>query len=75
MPELLFLGPVTLFKKEALAQVFPSEFCEICKNTFSYRTPPVAASGNQHVLKSIGLSLAQNQSTVRKSWFCVKLFN
>ena len=31
-------------KKEALAQVFSSEFWEISKNTFSYRTPPVAAS-------------------------------
>ena len=29
---------------EALAQVFSSEFCEIFKNSFSYRTPPVAAS-------------------------------
>ena len=32
------------FKKENLAQVFSCEFCEISKNTFSYRTPPVAAS-------------------------------
>ena len=31
-------------KKEALAQVFVREFCKISKNTFSYRTPPVAAS-------------------------------
>ena len=31
-------------KKEALAQVFSCEFCEISKNTFFYRTPPVAAS-------------------------------
>ena len=31
-------------KKETLAQVFSCEFCEISKNTFSYRTPPVAAS-------------------------------
>ena len=31
-------------KKETLALVFPSEFCEISKNTFSDRTPPVAAS-------------------------------
>ena len=30
-------------KKETLAQVFSCEFCEIFKNTFSYRTPPVAA--------------------------------
>ena len=31
-------------KKETLAQVFSSEFWEISKNTFSYRTPPVTAS-------------------------------
>ena len=31
-------------KKEALAQVFSCEFCEIFKNNFFYRTPPVAAS-------------------------------
>ena len=30
--------------KEALAQVFSCEFCENFKNTFSYRTHPVAAS-------------------------------
>ena len=31
-------------KKEALAQVFSCEFYEISKDTFSYRTPLVAAS-------------------------------
>ena len=31
-------------KKEALAQVFSCEFCEISKNTFSYKTPTVATS-------------------------------
>ena len=31
-------------KKETLAQVLSCEFCEISKNTFSYRTPPVTAS-------------------------------
>ena len=31
-------------KKETLAQVFSWEFCKISKNTFSYRTPLVAAS-------------------------------
>ena len=31
-------------KKETLAQVFSCEICEISKNTFSYRTPPAAAS-------------------------------
>ena len=36
-------------KKETLAQVIPCEFCEISKNTFSYRTPPVAASAYPHL--------------------------
>ena len=31
-------------KKETLAQLFSCEFCEISKNTFLYRTAPVAAS-------------------------------
>ena len=31
-------------KRETLAQAFSCEFCEISKDTFSYRTPPVAAS-------------------------------
>ena len=37
-------GSGTIFKSKALAKVFSCEFCEISKNTFSYRTPPVAAS-------------------------------
>ena len=37
--------PEALFLKETLAQVFSCEFCEISKkDTFSYRTPPVAVS-------------------------------
>ena len=28
-----------------VAQVFSCEFCEISKNTFSYRTPPMGSSG------------------------------
>ena len=31
------------FNKETLVQVFFCEFCEISKNTFSYRIPRVAA--------------------------------
>ena len=31
-------------KKEIRAQLFSSEFCEISKNTFSYRRPPIAPS-------------------------------
>ena len=45
----LFFNKVTgqaysFIKKEILAQVFSCEFCEISKNTYFYRTPPVAAS-------------------------------
>ena len=32
-------------KIETLAEVLSCEFCGICKNTFPYRTPSVAASG------------------------------
>ena len=35
---------VSFLIKVTLAQVFFCEFCEISKNSFSYRTPPVAAS-------------------------------
>ena len=31
-------------KKETLAHALSCEFCKISTNTFSYRTPPVAAS-------------------------------
>ena len=41
---LLNINPMFHFWKESLAQVFSCEFCEISKNTFFYRTPPVAAS-------------------------------
>ena len=42
-----FLWPEAciFIKKETLTQVFFCEFCKISKNTFSKRTPPVAASG------------------------------
>ena len=37
--------------KETLAQVFSGEFCEISKNTFSYRTPLVATSKNLQIIQ------------------------
>ena len=45
----LFLNKVAglvlqLYLKKRLWHVFSCEFCEISKSTFSYRTPPVAAS-------------------------------
>ena len=38
--------PYNFIKKEVLAQVLSFEFCEISKNTFSYRAHPVVASGS-----------------------------
>ena len=40
----LFFNKVAGVREETLAQVFSCEFCEISKNSYSYRTPPVAAS-------------------------------
>ena len=49
-----------LIKKEALAQVFSCEFCEIFKNTFFYITPLVAASDYKYfLLKSHRSSLPE----------------
>ena len=39
-------------KKETLAQAF-CNFCKISKNTFSYRTPPMAASKSYQDLENI----------------------
>ena len=44
LPQLSYIYWPIHFKKQTLAQVFSYEFCEISKNTFSYRTPPVAVS-------------------------------
>ena len=43
---LIKLHACNFIEKETLAQVIFCEFCEISKNTFFYRTPPVAASVN-----------------------------
>ena len=40
----VFCRLCNFIKKATLAQVFSCEFCEISKNTFSYRSPRVAAS-------------------------------
>ena len=46
---------VFFIKKATVAQVFFCEFCEIFKNTFFHRTPPVAAS--EEAMKKIKFSL------------------
>ena len=38
------LKPATLLKKRLWRRWFPVNFCETAKNTFSFRTPPVADS-------------------------------
>ena len=70
------LRPATLWKKR-LAQVFSYEFCEVSKNTFSYRTPPAVASGTEmnklnvsHVVKFLKKIMPENQlnNWVTSSW-------
>ena len=52
-----FLTKLQAIKKETLAQVFSCEFSEISKNTFSYRTPLVAASGYRKLSLSINIRI------------------
>ena len=40
-------------KKETLAQMFPCEFCKISRNSFSYRTPPMAASSFSGIYSAV----------------------
>ena len=58
--------------KETLAQVFSSQFPEIFDNTFSCRTPPVAASDKcQHVAN---LTFNVIKLFISKSKYFVKFF-
>ena len=59
------LRPGTLIKIETLAKVFSCEFCEISKNTFSYRTPPGTASD----VKKIRTTYFDKNSAM--SFFCL----
>ena len=43
-------------KKESLPQVFSCEFCEISKNTYFNRTPPLAVSEEVHIFTSVDVS-------------------
>ena len=45
---------LNFIEKDTLAQVFSCEFCEISKNNFFYRTPPVAASDNCSMMEVKG---------------------
>ena len=48
-------------KKETLTQVFSCEFCKISENTFSYRTPPMAAS-KETLMSYVGMFDTARQS-------------
>ena len=54
-------------KKETLAQVFSCEFCEISKNTFSYRTPVVASENAFTYQKLIPIGRLEQTSCLLKS--------
>ena len=47
---MFFPEACNFIKKETLAQVFSCEFCEITKNTFSYKTALVATSDKTNVV-------------------------
>ena len=44
------LHACNFIKKGSLAQGFSSEFCEISRNTFSYRTPQMTSSENTEIV-------------------------
>ena len=49
--------PATLLKKRLCRRCFPVNFCDISKNTFSYRTHPVAPSKIWKIAKQIALHI------------------
>ena len=65
-------GACNFIKKETLAQVFSCKFCEISKNTFSHRTPPVAASICSRV--SLFLNLCRNSNIQETILTACKIF-
>ena len=50
----------SFIEKDSLAQMFFCEFCEISKNTFFYRTPPVTASEKPR---------SPERSSEKNTWF------
>ena len=42
----MLIQSCNFIKKETLVQVFSCEFCDISKNTYSHRTPPMAGSAD-----------------------------
>ena len=69
----LFCRPACNFiKKETMAQTFSCQFCEISKNTFSYRTPPVTASEGQKE-NSITYKVYISWNFLKEKFYCVDL--
>ena len=59
-----FLG-LQLYYKETPAHVFSWDDCKIFKNTFFYRTPPVAGSSYETTNKDVGdFGAATNIETI-----------
>ena len=59
-------------KKETLAQVFSCGFCEISKNTFSYRPPPVATSVTGICGQALKMEPTHRLAKVKKVWLYVE---
>ena len=54
---------LNFIKKETLVHVFSCEFCEISKNGFFYRTPPVAASASSVIAEEKSINRYWDRST------------
>ena len=65
------LSATIFLKKETPTYVFSCEFCEIFKNTFFYRTPPVDAS--EYTILSGGALTTGNVSKKNASGIWTKL--
>ena len=59
----------SFIKKETLAQVFSCEFCEISKNTFSYRTPSVAVE--KSCLNMLMRAYNFNKKKIKRSFMLI----
>ena len=61
----------TLLKRDSNTGVFLCEICEIFKNTFFYRTPPVAAS----VKDCIIFLTSSRETSLNWNFFCILYFS
>ena len=65
---LLKLQAHNFTEKETLARVFSYEFCEISKNMFSYRTPPMAASGIWNIFLYFNFQRRQQETKIERPY-------